>query len=260
MQQRAPMQDVLVQESSSVANLEMASVSIFTNTPFQPLVELIEKGGPVVAILFALSIIASTVVLLKFWQFMWLGIGSTGKTQKAIRLWISGQRDDAFNLVGKSRVPSAVVLAHGMRGLGKSSDEAKVREDLERVALEQLSGLRSYMRVLEATVQIAPLLGLFGTVIGMISAFQALQSAGSEADPAVLAGGIWVALMTTAVGLAIAIPASFVNYWFEGRIEHEKTNMEAAMTSLFTHQLTQEDMPMPANDPGVEKMVSHAAE
>jgi biopolymer transport protein ExbB len=62
--------------------------------------------------------------------------------------------------------------------------------------------------VLELISTIAPLLGLLGTVLGMIAAFQALQESGSRADPAILAGGIWEALLTTAAGMAVAIPAS----------------------------------------------------
>ena len=119
-----------------------------------------------------------------------------------------------------------------MRGVTAGAEERIVREDVERIALAELGKLRSYMRVIEATVQIAPLLGLFGTVIGMISAFQALQTAGSETDPAVLAGGIWVALLTTAVGLAIAIPAAFVNYWLDGRIEREKEHIETTLDTV----------------------------
>lgn len=200
--------------------------------------EIIAKGGPVVLILIALSIIATTVIILKLVQFLWFRIGSNHQTERALRYWISMRPEDALAEASRSNTPSTVALAHGLRGLSNGVDERIVREDTERVALEQLGGLRSNMRVLEATVQIAPLLGLFGTVIGMISAFQALQSAGSEADPAVLAGGIWVALMTTAVGLAVAIPVAFFNYWLEGRIERERDNTEAALTSLFTRRAT----------------------
>ncbi len=218
----------------------------------QPGIELVEKGGPVVMILLAMSVIAVTVTLVKLIQFTWFRVGSTSASERAINAWIGGRHQDAYAIASASSAPSANVLAHGMRGLLTGVDEPTVREDAERVALEQLSGLRSYMRVLDATVQIAPLLGLFGTVLGMISAFQALQNAGSEADPTVLAGGIWVALLTTAVGLAVAIPMAFVSSWFEGRIEREKENIEGALTSLFTKRATEVLRPVAANDePGM---------
>ena len=213
--------------------------SLLDRLDLQFVVDLFDKGGPVVVILFVLSVVALTVVLLKLWQFTRLGVGSGRNVEQAVSLWIAGKRDKAHTMVRNEENPSAVALAHAMAGIAAGAEERIVREDVERVALTELGKLRSYMRVIEATVQLAPLLGLFGTVLGMISAFQALQATGSETDPAVLAGGIWVALLTTAVGLAIAIPAAFVNHWFEGRIEREKGLMEAALTSLFTQRITE---------------------
>ena len=209
-------------------------------------------------ILFGLSIVALTVVLIKFWQFGWLGIGSGGNADEALGMWIAGKRDDAYDAVRSQANPSTVVLAHGMRGVAAGVEEKVVREDVERIALTELGKMRSYMRVIEATVQIAPLLGLFGTVIGMIAAFQSLQTAGSETDPAVLAGGIWVALLTTAVGLAIAIPAAFINYWLEGRIEREKGHMESTLTGLFTGRVTDAGGSVTALGSNAE--LEHAAE
>lgn len=200
--------------------------------------DIVTMGGPVVVILLGLSVIALAVILMKLFQFAWARVGSTARTERAIGHWIAGRGSEALEVAAGSRTPAAIALAHGIRGLMGDIDERVVREDVERVALQELAGLRSHMRVLDLTVQIAPLLGLFGTVIGMISAFQALQSAGSEADPAVLAGGIWVALLTTAVGLAVAIPVAFANAWFESRIETERENTEAALTSLFTRRAT----------------------
>lgn len=235
------------------------------NQPFQAMgldlqqaADLIDKGGPVVIILMVMSVFAVAVSLLKLVQFTWYRVGSMSATTRALDLWIAGQYQEAYQAASRSGTPSAVVLAHGMRGLLNRHDDNTVREDVERVAMRQLTGLRSYMRVIDSTVQIAPLLGLFGTVLGMISAFQALQDAGAEADPTVLAGGIWVALLTTAVGLAVAIPMAFVNTWFEGRIEREKENMEAALTSLFTRKATEATIRLPAGEAGAR--VTDAAE
>jgi biopolymer transport protein ExbB len=82
------------------------------------------------------------------------------------------------------------------------------REETTRIAKTHLNTASAGLRVLELISTIAPLLGLLGTVLGMIAAFQALQESGSRADPAILAGGIWEALLTTAAGMAVAIPAS----------------------------------------------------
>ena len=118
-------------------------------------------------------------------------------------------------------------------------DLTLIREDVERVAIETLASLRSGLRALDAIAQIAPLLGLFGTVLGMIEAFRALQAGGSNVDPAALAGGIWVALLTTAVGLGIAMPATLAVSWFEARIDRERVAMETLLTALFTRRPTE---------------------
>ena len=103
------------------------------------------------------------------------------------------------------------MLGCAIRGsLRRDLSEAMVREEVARLAGDRLEGLRAYLRPLEVIAGVAPLLGLFGTVLGMISAFQQLEQAGSQVNPAVLSGGIWEALLTTAVGLAVAILASGV--------------------------------------------------
>ena len=92
----------------------------------------------------------------------------------------------------------------------------------------QFLKLERGFRLLDTVAQLAPLLGLFGTVLGMIEAFQALQDAGSSVDPSLLAGGIWVALLTTA---AVAMPTSIVLSWFESRMTAERVFAELALTT-----------------------------
>jgi hypothetical protein len=87
-------------------------------------------------------------------------------------------------------------------------------------------------RLLDSIAQIAPLLGLFGTVLGMIAAFQALQASGQSVDPAALAGGIWVALLTTAGGLAIAMPTSLALTWLESRTEADRLMASVALEAF----------------------------
>lgn len=213
--------------------------SLFSTLRLDSLNTLLDSGGPVVAILLALSVFVTATILVKLWQFARLRVGWHRRPERAIKMWLCGQPAQALALIEDSNNPLQLVVAHAMRGLLSYPDEeARIREDVERIALAQLMRLRAYLRAIEAVVQVAPLLGLFGTVLGMIGAFRALQSAGAEADPAILAGGIWVALLTTAVGLAIAIPAALVLYWFEGIVEREQQAMEAALTSVLTQRLT----------------------
>jgi biopolymer transport protein ExbB len=88
---------------------------------------------------------------------------------------------------------------------------------------------------------LSPLLGLFGTVLGMINAFQELEGAGNQVDPGILSGGIWLALMTTAIGLAVAIPSVLAHNWLDRRVERHERFMESSVTQVFTSSLLRPD-------------------
>jgi biopolymer transport protein ExbB len=122
-------------------------------------------------------------------------------------------------------------------------DEA-AREETGRVAKRLLGQAAGGLRALELIATIAPLLGLLGTVLGMISAFQALQQAGSKADPSLLAGGIWEALLTTAAGMAVAIPASAALTWFEAVIDALRQDLEDLSARIFIAPLPQDAKPV----------------
>ena len=100
------------------------------------------------------------------------------------------------------------------------------------MAREQLESFRSGLRLLELTAAVAPLIGLLGTVFGMIEAFQQLENAGSRVDPAALSGGIWEALVTTAAGLVVAIPALAAWHGFDRVLERARHTMADRLTRL----------------------------
>ena len=109
-----------------------------------------------------------------------------------------------------------------------------------------LQNMRAWFRPLEVIASLAPLLGLFGTVLGMITAFQQLESAGNQVNPAILSGGIWVALLTTAVGLAVAMPVVVILNWLERRVDRLAHNMDNYVIQLFTQDLST-DKAVPAS-------------
>jgi biopolymer transport protein ExbB len=228
-------------QTAPTVPIETADPGFLHTLGLGSLQQLLTDGGPIVWILLLLSVFVTVVILIKFWQFQWYGVTRRGKVDHALRVWMFGNHVQALDFIsGVDRNPLAKVVAHAMRGLLKQpADIHLVREDVERVALEQVASARSFLRAIEAVVQIAPLLGLFGTVLGMIQAFTALQSAGAEANPAVLAGGISVALLTTAVGLAVAIPSAFILHWFEGAVDRLTDNIESRLTGLFTGHITE---------------------
>ena len=172
------------------------------------------------------------------------------RVSRAVDLWTAGQELQAVDLLNKRRTMRAVLTRSAMIArLDPSLDDDGAQAETQRVARAQLARAKSGLRPLELIATIAPLLGLLGTVLGMIAAFQALQDAGSRADPADLAGGIWEALLTTAAGMAVAIPASMALTWFESIVDRLRLNMEDAATKVFLRRPQQDQTaaPLPAD-------------
>jgi len=173
-----------------------------------PLVVLLHRGGPVVWILVLLSFFALTLIIAKSFQFWRLGIAGHEFLDDTLRHWRRGHWQKATELLQRlPRQPVARVMDAAMQGMLAEHKEAVVREEVVRIAKNHIERLRGWLRALELIANLSPLLGLLGTVLGMIEAFQKLESAGNQVDPALLSGGIWQALLTTAVGLVVAIPA-----------------------------------------------------
>lgn len=196
--------------------------------------DLVVLGGPVVAVLGVMSVFGLAIVLLKLWQFTSARVGDRSFVAPALADWQAGQASAALDRLEARRNPIAGVLYATIHGLRSGVPEATVREEAARMAARELNDLRSYFRPLELIGTLSPLLGLLGTVLGMIEAFRALQAAGTHVNPAVLSGGIWEALLTTAVGLIIAIPAVTALNWLERRLERLHEDMQDALTRVFT--------------------------
>jgi biopolymer transport protein ExbB len=197
--------------------------------------QLLEIGGPIVWILLGFSVIAVSIVLIKIWQIMLLSPESTTTAKKAILLWKRNEPEQALSLLKISK-PLDELLALSMEGLRQAEiPKELLKEELQRVASLRINQLRSYLRPLEVIASLSPLLGLFGTVLGMIMAFQQMELAGSQVDPSVLSGGIWQALLTTAVGLGVAIPAVVAHNWLERKTERVAVLINDGVTQVFTH-------------------------
>ncbi len=197
--------------------------------------DLLMKGGIALWIIAAVSILMVAIVLWKVWRLSSTGAWRTARAEEAVEAWC-GHKDLTARQLAKAgtsiraRLASAALVSLDTDGM----TEDGAREETTRVAKALLADARSGLRALELIATIAPLLGLFGTVLGMISAFQELQAAGSHADPAALAGGIWTALLTTAAGMAVAIPAAMALAWFESQIDRLRGDLEDIATRIFT--------------------------
>lgn len=202
----------------------------------------VDAGGPVVLVLALLSTVALAIVLLKLWQFRQLRLDQREPVEAALRHWRQHDARSAHALVAGSPQPVAQLVHLALDGLEQPRvDLAILREELARVASARMEQLRSYLRALEIIGTLSPLLGLLGTVLGMIEAFRQLETAGARVDPALLSGGIWEALLTTAVGLSVAIPVVLAHTWLERRVDRCGHRMEDAVTQVFTRDLSPPD-------------------
>ncbi|WP_028958068.1 MotA/TolQ/ExbB proton channel family protein [Sulfitobacter sp. 20_GPM-1509m] len=199
------------------------------------MIAFLERGGPVLWLIAALSVLTMALILWKLWQLARLGAWSGAATAAALDDWAQGNVDSARSkLAGRRSIRARMALAAMTARHDPALTEAQAREETTAHARIDLAHTRSGLRALELIATTAPLLGLLGTVVGMIDAFQALQEAGSRADPAALAGGIWEALLTTAAGMAVAIPAGVALTWFESIAARLQGDMETAATRVFT--------------------------
>ena len=195
---------------------------------------LLELGGPVVAVLIVISILGFAVALYKFFQFSSLSPKRFQRMHQALDTFQQGKADEARDALAKANWSIADTLQFGLdhQSMGNGDE---LREELSRQATNFLTPYAKYLRPLELIYYLAPVLGLLGTVLGMIEAFRGLEaSSGLDKDSTALAGGIWEALLTTAVGLSIAIPFTVIHAWLETRLD----NVTQQTSDLLTRVLT----------------------
>ncbi|QUJ78111.1 MotA/TolQ/ExbB proton channel family protein [Sulfitobacter albidus] len=179
-----------------------------------------------------LSLFAVSVGLFKTIQFARLGVGRRRDAEKILDDWLNGRVEAAISAAGQRKSVLARILQAVFSGVQARPGDAAYAEELSRqTAIVELASLSERMRSLEMVVQAAPMLGLLGTVIGMIDSFAVLAVTDGAIDPTQLAGGIYVALTTTAAGLSIALVAFFIASWLESRIDRERNMMEALMSA-----------------------------
>ncbi|MEX3314514.1 MotA/TolQ/ExbB proton channel family protein [Sulfitobacter sp. PS-8MA] len=191
-----------------------------------PLRDIAETGGPVVVILMVVAVLTLAVALYKTWQFRAAAVGRHRALSEAVRAWEQGDRPAAEAALTRSKSYLVPVVKMAMTTPGAGQARLQAEAELRFAKLER------GFRLLDSVAQLAPLLGLFGTVLGMIEAFRALQDAGAQVDPSILAGGIWVALLTTAVGLVVAMPTALVLSWLEQRMENERVIADKAILTV----------------------------
>ncbi|MCY3702918.1 MAG: MotA/TolQ/ExbB proton channel family protein [Rhodospirillales bacterium] len=192
--------------------------------------DLLQKGGAVMYVLLLLSVSSLAVILLKLLQFWRIGARRSGMME----LIATGSTHEIRRRMALSRHPAARVVETALDTghLPRELQEAEI----ERIGSVEIRTLETYIRSLEVVANLSPLIGLLGTVIGMIKAFGRLEEAGARVDPSQLAGGIWEALLTTAFGLIVAIPALGAVHYFERKIEGVRALMRDAAARVIASQ------------------------
>ena len=190
--------------------------------------EILNTGGPILIVLLVISLLSLALIGVKIAHLWSCGRGAEQRTE-ALALWQKGDRSRAIEILGSASAPASQMLRNGMRARDTLEEPDLIEADLLRRGNEIVGKLAQGVSKLELVAMISPLLGLLGTVLGMIQAFQELELAAGAANAAVLAGGIWQALLTTAAGLLVALPAAISASLMRARIDREALRIESAV-------------------------------
>ncbi len=200
------------------------------------MLDLFNQGGSVMYVLLLMSILATAIILLKLYQFYRSDLRQTAFVEDTVSALQRGEHEQAIKNLQQQTSPVARVLESAVSfGANPAMSSGDVEAEVSRVGSAQIRSLESWLRGLSSIAHLSPLLGLLGTVIGMIVAFMNLQEAGSRVDPSILSGGIWEALLTTAFGLTVAIPAMAAFYYLEGEVDHVRAAMKDASILVLRH-------------------------
>lgn len=191
--------------------------------------ELVKAGGWVMVPILACSVIALAIVIERSWSLQKRRITPDNLVAQAWQWAHAGVLDDKRVQQLRAGSPLGRVLAAGL--VNRDHDRVVMKESIEEVGRHVVYELSRYLNTLGTIASISPLLGLLGTVFGMIKMFSAITAAGVS-DPSILAGGIAEALITTAAGLMIAIPALLFYRYFLGRVDGLVVVMEQEALKL----------------------------
>ncbi len=188
------------------------------NSQLASLFEIILSGGPLMVPIGLCSVIAVTYMVERSVRLRRGRLYQRAFGEQLLTLVRDQGPDAAVALCDKTHTPQARVLAAGLRRA--EADWMEREKAVEDAGAREIDRLSANLRPLVVIGMISPLLGLLGTVWGMIESFSTISSGEGLGSPEALAGGISQALVTTAAGLSVAIPVNAAYYWFRSRIDH----------------------------------------
>ncbi len=200
----------------------------------QALFNYIDKGGLIFFFLFFLSVGTIAIIFFKFVQLYFFKKYDFSKLiqlseQELRNISITEIREKLITITPKS---DEILINKMLEVLDSKKSKESIETEVNILVQQDFQKIQVFLPTLEIISQVSPLIGLLGTVIGMIDSFNELELGGSLVDPSILAGGIWTALLTTAMGLIVAIPALVSHYFFEKRISHFYSNVDNFLQKL----------------------------
>ena len=185
--------------------------------------ELFQKGGPLMWAILGCSVLALAIFLERLVVFMRHRRGTQELVREVENLVAKEKVDEAVIVCQRAGTPLARILITALRSAGLPRDQIKTK--VEEAGTRELSSLSRYLGLLATIANISPLLGLLGTVLGMIEAFNVIAAQG-VGTPATLGGGISTALITTAAGLSVAIPVILMHKYLTSRANRISLELE----------------------------------
>ena len=189
------------------------------------LMTLVRDGGFMMYPLILCSLVAFGIIIAKAWT-LWVATTESRELLEEIEeLGRAGRMDEAIELAENTRGPVAAIMLSGLRRVEDKHSEGDLQAAINTTGSIELDFLERGLTILATIANVAPMMGFLGTVIGMILAFGTIEQAG-QVEPALVAGGIKVALITTATGLAIAVPVHLAHHFFISRVDALVAEME----------------------------------
>jgi len=198
-------------------------------------IELFQHGGPIMWPLLICAILSLTVMLERFISINRAAANTDELTERVRELLSNGQMAEALQLCQNTPGPIPALLANGIRTRNMDSDS--IERSMEELALRETPMLYKRLGVLDTIITIAPLLGLLGTITGMMSTFSVISSNGQN-NPNAITGGIGEALIATACGLAVAIITLIGYNYLTEKVKEIIAEMEIRATQLLNILIT----------------------
>ncbi len=189
-------------------------------------------GGPIIAILAALSLLSIALIVVKSLQLARARSGQAARDAALVQ-WSKNDKEGAVAALASGRSPADRVVHFALKATLARMPRKPLEAELMRRGNAEVEAMSRHIRLLELVAMVSPLLGLLGTVLGMIQSFQELELAQGAANASVLAGGIWQALLTTAAGLVVAIPAAIGATLLSARVDGAAHDIESTVGQFF---------------------------